>query len=287
VGDPRFRPDLFRGTARAYDQFRLPYPDALIDTLARCCPAAGTGTMLDLACGTGQLGFALRGRFREVWAADLEPDMIALVRAKALAAGLGSVRPVLSAAEDLIAPTGSFLLVTIGNAFHRMQREAVAANVFRWLRPGGWLALVWGGSPWDGDQAWQAALRAFMARWQERAAARSGDRIPAGYEQARQARPDPEILRAAGFEIAPAKTYRQAHEWTPDSIAGYLASTSVLSAAALGELGQAFDADLRRVLAPWSDPGGLRQEVRFECELARRPSAGVSACRGAGTQSSR
>ena len=86
-----------------------------------------------------------------------------------------------------------------------MQREAVAANVFGWLRPGGWLALVWGGSPWDGDQAWQAALRAFMARWQERVAARSGDRIPAGYEQARQTRPDLEILRAAGFEIAPAE----------------------------------------------------------------------------------
>ena len=104
--------------------------------------------MLDLACGTGQLGFALRGRFREVWAADLEPDMIALVRAKALAACVDSVRPVLAAAEDLIAPAESFLLVTIGNAFHRMQREAVAANVFGWLRPGGWLALVWGGSPW-------------------------------------------------------------------------------------------------------------------------------------------
>jgi ubiquinone/menaquinone biosynthesis C-methylase UbiE len=277
VGDPRFRPDLFRGTARAYDQFRLPYPDALIDALARCCPAAGTGTMLDLACGPGQLGFALRGRFREVWAADLEPDMIALVAAKARAAGCTSIRPVLSAAEDLIAPAGVFLLVTIGNAFHRMQREVVAANVFRWLRPGGWLALVWGGSSWDGDQAWQAALRAVMARWQERVAARTGDRVPAGYGQARRTRPDLEILRATGFEVAPAQTYRHAHEWTPDSIAGYLASTSVLSAAALGELGPAFDADLRRTLAPWSDPGGLRQEVRFECELASRPTAGASA----------
>jgi ubiquinone/menaquinone biosynthesis C-methylase UbiE len=271
MGDPQFRTDLFRGTARAYDQFRLPYPAALIDRLARCAPEASTGTLLDLACGTGQLAFALHRWFGEVWAADLEPDMIALVRAKARAAGLTSVRPVLAAAEDLTAAAGSFALVTIGNAFHRMQREAVAANVFRWLRPGGWLALVWGGSPWDGDQAWQAALRSFMARWQDRVAARSGDRIPAGYEQARQSRPDLEILCAAGFEIAPAKTYRHAHEWTPDSIAGWLASTSVLSAAALGELGPAFHADLRRVLAPWADPGGLRHEVRFECELAHRP----------------
>jgi hypothetical protein len=88
--------------------------------------------------------------------------------------------------------------------------------------------------------------------------------------------PDLEILRATGFEIASAQTYRHPHEWTPESIAGYLASTSVLSAAALGELGPAFDADLRRELAPWSAPGGLRQEVRFECELASRPLAGAS-----------
>src|SRR6202035_1781561 len=52
---------------------------------------------------------------------------------------------------------------------------------------------------------------------------------------------------------------------------GYLASTSVLSAAALGEFAPDFDADLRRELAPWSVPGGLRQDVLFACDLARRP----------------
>ena len=233
--------------------------------------------MLDLACGTGQLGFALHGRFREVWAADLEPDMIALVRAKATGRDCTSVRPVLAAAEDLIAPAGSFLLVTIGNAFHRMQREAVAANVFRWLRPGGWLALVWGGSPWDGDQAWQAALRAVMARWQDRVAARAGDRIPAGYEQARRPGPTWRSSAPPDSRSRTRRRYRAAHEWTPDSIAGYLASTSVLSAAALGELGPAFDADLRRALAPWSDARrALRQEVRFECELATPPPAAAT-----------
>lgn len=277
--DPPFRADLFRGTARAYDQFRLPYPRALIDDLARTCSAEGMGTLLDLACGTGQLGFALRRHFREVWAVDLEADMITVVRDKARAAAVTGMRTLIAPAEDLTAPTGAFRLVTAGNAFHRMQREQVAASVLRWLEPGGWLALTWGGSPWEGDQPWQAAMNGFMARWRERVAALGGYRIPAGYEQARQARPDREILRAAGFEAAGTKTYRHEHEWTPDSIAGYLASTSVFSAAALGELALAFDADLRRELAPWSVPGGLRQEVRFACELARRPAAEVSASR--------
>jgi SAM-dependent methyltransferase len=276
VSDPPFRADLFRGTARAYDQFRPPYPQTLIDHLARTCSAEGMGTQLDLACGTGQLAFALRRHFRETWAVDLEPDMITVVRDKARTAALAGMRTLIAPAEDLTAPAGAFRLVTIGNAFHRMQRDTVAANVFRWLEPGGWLALVWGGSPWDGGQPWQAAMNGVMGRWGKRVAALGGDRIPAGYEQARQARPDLEILRAAGFEVTDSATFRHEHEWTPDSVAGYLSSTSVLSAAALGELAPAFGADLRRELAPWSVPGALRQEVRFECELARRPASAVS-----------
>lgn len=276
MADPRFRTDLFRGAGRAYDRFRLPYPQALTDDLARRCAADGTGALLDLACGTGQLGFALRSRFREVWAVDLEPGMIEVVREKAQAAGISDIRPVVGSAEDLAAPAGWFQLVTVGNAFHRLQREAVAANVRRWLQPGGWLALVWGGSPWDGNQAWQLAVTALLGRWRGRVAAGSGDRIPAGYEQARRARPDLEILRDAGFELMGAHTYRHAYEWTPDSIAGFLASTSVLSPAALGDLGPAFDTELRGELAPWSSLGGLRQHVRFACELARRPACRIS-----------
>jgi SAM-dependent methyltransferase len=271
MGDPRFRADLFRGTARAYDQFRLPYPQALIDNLARTCTGDGLGTLLDLACGTGQLGFALRSRFRDVWAVDLEPEMVALVRAKAQAAGLAGIRPVVAAAEDLAAPAGVFQLVTVGNAFHRLQRDVVAGHVFRWLRPGGWLALVWSGSPWEGDQAWQLALTGLLARWRGRIGAHGGDRIPAGYDEARRARPDLEILRAAGFEPAGTETFWSAYDWTPDRLAGFLASTSVLSPAALGDLAPAFGRELRAELAPWSVPGGLRQRVRFACELARRP----------------
>ena len=46
---------------------------------------SGRGRLLDLACGTGQLAFALRSPFAEVWAVDQEPDMVAVVRSKAAA----------------------------------------------------------------------------------------------------------------------------------------------------------------------------------------------------------
>lgn len=275
MNDPPFRDDLFRGTARAYDEYRPPYPPALIDDLARRSGASGAGAMLDLACGTGQLCFALYGKFEHVRAVDLEPDMIALVRAKAAAADLTNLRADMSAAEDLAVPAGSLDLITLGNAFHRLPRRAVAAKALRWLRPGGYLALVWGGSPWDGDSPWQLALAELMRRWRARAQAetRDQDRIPPGHDEARAAAPDLDLLAAAGFELAGRWEFAVQHDWTPDEIVGYLRSTSVLSARALGPLAPEFELDVRRELAGHAVGGRLSEPITFAYELARRPVA--------------
>src|ERR1700727_2088924 len=82
----RFAADLYRGTAAAYERYRLPYPAAMITELGRSAQVSGRGRLLDLACGTGQLAFPLRGWFAEVWAVDQEPDMVEAVRAKAATA---------------------------------------------------------------------------------------------------------------------------------------------------------------------------------------------------------
>jgi trans-aconitate methyltransferase len=62
-----FRRDLFRGTAAYYDRFRVPYPEPLISDLSERASLTGSGTLLDLACGTGQLTFALHERFAQTW----------------------------------------------------------------------------------------------------------------------------------------------------------------------------------------------------------------------------
>jgi hypothetical protein len=59
--------------------------------------------------------------------------------------------------------------------------------------------------------------------------------------------------------------------WTADTLAGFIASTSVLSAAALGEHAAEFDADLRRELARCEPDGRFRQHTEIAYELARRP----------------
>jgi SAM-dependent methyltransferase len=274
--DPAFRTDLFRGTGQDYDRFRLSYPPQLIDDLARRTGADGTGRLLDLACGTGQLAFALRGLFAQILAVDQEPDMVSVVRAKARAAGaagVAKISAVVAQAEYLSVPEQTIDLVVVGNAFHRLQRGTVAGLMLRWLRPGGHVALAWSDGPSSGDEPWQRRLAATMLRWRERAEQAEGGapRVPVAHYEAQRARPDRVVLSAAGFEPEGRYSFPVEHAWTPATITGYLFGTSVLSRRALGPLAAAFEADVRRELAPFADGGTLRQVIDFGYELARRP----------------
>ena len=203
----RFAPDLYRGSAGYYDRYRLAYPEAMITDLVQRAGVSGRGRLLDLACGTGQLAFPLRRWFTEVWAVDSEPDMVKTVRAKAAAAGAGEVRPVVSSAETLHAQPGYFELAVIGNAFHRLDRDLVAGRVLGWLEAGGHLALCWSSGPWTGEEDWRRALAAAVARW--RTVLGAEGRVPAGWDLARQRRPDAQVLSGAGFEAGRAPGVRR------------------------------------------------------------------------------
>jgi hypothetical protein len=106
-----------------------------------------------------------------------------------------------------------------------------------------------------------------MHRWQDRNGA--DPRIPAGYDAARRTRPDRDVLAAAGFEVVADIEVSARHAWTLDQIVGYVASTSVLSAAALGDSVEDFAADLRGALRSCQPDEPYRQDTTFRCELAR------------------
>jgi SAM-dependent methyltransferase len=264
-----FRRDLFRGTAAYYDRFRVPYPQNLIDDLSEQTSLTGSGTLLDLACGTGQLSFRLHERFARTWAIDQEPDMVEFVARKAAATG-GGIRTAVGSAEELSLPAASIDLAVIGNAFHRLPRDVVAGLLYGWLKPGGYLAVVGGGGPEEnppslsasgGPAPWQEALHAVLARWQP------PDRVPDGYERERAERPDAAVLRDAGFDHLGKREFAVAYEWTEDSLIGHAYSTSVRSRAALGDSATDFEADLRSSLAPHAP---FKQQISFAYELARR-----------------
>ncbi|GAB4060590.1 class I SAM-dependent methyltransferase [Catellatospora paridis] len=184
--EPDFAANLYQGTAERYDQFRLHYPRVLIQDLAIRAQPSRHGRLLDLACGTGQLAFALADLFAVTWAVDQEPDMVRVVKAKA-ARYRHNIQAIISSVEELSAGSAAFELITIGNAFHRLRRDQVARHAIEWLRPSGHLALCWSSSPWAGHAAWQKALSEVLDQWASRLNSR--DRLPQGWAAAREATP--------------------------------------------------------------------------------------------------
>ena len=267
--EARFAADLYRGTAAAYERYRLPYPEAMTADLTLRAGVSGRGRLLDLACGTGQLAFPLRHWFTEVWAVDQEQDMVEVVRAKAATAEARNLLPVVSSAETLDAQPEHFELAVIGNAFHRLNRDLAASRIFGWLQPGGHLALCWSSQPWIGEHSWQRALAAALDRW--KAALGAGHRIPAGWDEARSRRPDSSVLSDGGFELAGRHDFAVERRWTLPELAGLIRSTSFLPGVVLGDQAAAFDADLAASLGPHSDDGAFTETVSFAYELARKP----------------
>jgi SAM-dependent methyltransferase len=259
---PNLAPDAFRGTAEAYMRFRPPYPSALLDDLLARLPARQR--LLDLACGPGRIGLALANRFQEVWALDLEPEMIAAARRRADREGLANVRYVVGKAETLDAPFAAFDLITIGEAFHRLDQRTVAARAFAWLRPGGLIATMGGAGFFQGDQPWKKAMlavaRHFFPEGWATAAPGASDSI-VGIE---------DVLRAAGFADVTTTDYTVAHAWTIESIIGYLRSTSVCSEQALRGQGAAFNAALTEALLAVEPSGRFPEDLGFGCTSGRK-----------------
>lgn len=241
--DLRYRKDLFRGTAEYYDKFRPAYPAALLE------PLRGANRVLDLACGTGQLAFALAADVGDVWAVDQEPELVEFGRRKAQRLGVTNVAWIAASAED-VALDGTFDVVAIGNAFHRLDREAVVRRLVPHLGAGGCVALLWSGTPWGGDRPWQRALQDCMARWRDVADAR--DRVPAGWQEAMDRDPHDAVLRRAGLVYEGPTELTVSQRWTVESLTGFMYSTSFLNRTALGPH-TADGPDFRSGARPWID----------------------------------
>jgi SAM-dependent methyltransferase len=264
---PRYRKDLFAGTAEYYDRFRPPYPTVLLEDLRARVSLGGTDRLLDLACGTGQVAFALAADVAEVWAVDQEAESIEFAKRKAQSLGVTNIRWIAAAAEE-VGLEGAFDLVAIGNAFHRLDRAAVARRLVPHLPERGGVALLWGGTPWRGDRPWQHVLADTLEGWMDAVGARH--RVPTGWEQVIDQDPHERVLRRAGLSYEGLFEFSVEERWSIETLIGFVYSTSFLNRTVVERHVDEFESDLRRRLLACCADGVFEQDLTFAYELARR-----------------
>lgn len=256
-----FAPDLFAGTADYYESFRPRYPDVmLVDLLER---VGSVGSLVDIACGTGQIAVPLARHVDRVLAVDLEPDMIEVGRAVADKAGIANITWQVGRAEDLDIAAHSVDLLTIGNAFHRLDRELIAARAKQWLRPGGALVVMGYGTHPNSSEPkppWQGIISRVTRTWTGPLSEAAKRALAAPFHE--------EMLTSAGFAIEQ-HDWTMPRRWTLDELVGLTFSISVSSKRVLGDRADAFEAELRSALLGYDESGEYDEELRFFAIIAR------------------
>jgi ubiquinone/menaquinone biosynthesis C-methylase UbiE len=264
---PHFPPDAFVGTAPYYARYRVPYPRALLQDLVRRAGVTGQGRLLDLACGPGRVAFGLADMFREIWAIDLEPEMIAVGKEEATQRGVHHIQWMVGKAEELTAPPAWFELVTIGEAFHRLDQQVVAEQTRLWLQPGRCLAVIGTCSLASDWEPWQRIVAQIVHKWTGRVVSTGGvstPHVPSGSTEHTEW-----VLQQSGFEEVGSYSFIEPHDWTIETILGNLFSLSVCSKRVLGSNADAFETDLKAALLAHDPSGRYHEKMRFGYTLGR------------------
>lgn len=257
--------DLFASTAEYYARYRPGYPAAVFARLRAAFGLDGTGRLLDLGCGTGELARPLHADFAEVVGVDRSPEMVAEARRQSGRAGLANIRLLCMPAEDISDQLGRFRLVTLGNSFHWMRRDVVLDKAYDLLEHRGGVAVL--GNPggiWAGEDPWERVVREVVVRWLgPRRRTRAG--LFAATEGAERV-----ALARSRFVDSAAYEHRWERPVDVDTILGELYSTSFANKTLLGEQAAAFAADVRRALLALEPSGRFVQHLRTECIFAHK-----------------
>ena len=252
---PEFSEKAFVGTAQFYSQYLPPYPKELWDDLRARTGLTGKGRLLDIGCGPGRVTLALSPYFDEVWAIDPELEMIGEGRTRS--AGATNIHWMTIRAEDFSAPNEFFDLITIGEAFHRLDQPVVAKRAFGWLKYGSSIAILWQVNLWPGDQEWQHLAREIVFTYTRR------DSVDHESAPKPQYPSFADALRVNGFGNIASRDFHTPFAWTVDSMIGYIYSTSILSKRILGNRIEAFENDFRRTLTGCNPNGRFEEDIAF------------------------
>jgi SAM-dependent methyltransferase len=260
---PDFDPRRFRANVPYYARFRLPYPDLLVDRIAEWAGLETGDAVLDLGAGPGPLAIAFARMGMEVTAIDPEPDMLAALRLAAAEAET-EIDIRLGSSFEMPGDIGTFRLVTMGRAFHWMDRAATLEMLDGFVTRDGAVALIHDDHPPTAENAWRSLLRDLANRY---------GRADAAHVRAAKApdyRAHESLLLASVFNRIERIGVIIRREIGADDIVGLAYSLSALSPERLGARARGFETELRGELARLSPDGRFIEIAELSALVARR-----------------
>ena len=264
-----YEPRRFQSAVPYYERYRLGYPERLIARVVALLGLKEGDAVLDLGCGPGSLSVPFARAGMAVTAADPEPEMLAAAGASARAA-----RVPLSlwrgGSYDLTQEMGPFRLVTIGRAFHWMDRMATLTMLDKIVAAGGAVAFFHDAHPVLPENEWFKLLCKVGDRYGRSARPHIAERKALGHR-----RYEPFLYQSAfteldGLSVTVRKTI------TVDDIVGRAFSQSTTSPEKLGARADDFEAELRERLHELSPSGQFTEIAEMVALAARRPGGARS-----------
>ena len=254
------KPARFDLAVDHYVAARVHYAPDLIAWLARVTEAANR-RVLDLGCGPGFIANTIAPFAEDVLGLDPSPNMIDAARA----AAAPNARFEIGSSEDLSVVDAPLQLVTIGRAFHWMNRNQTLRDLDPLIADGGAIALL-NDKPADLPmnrwwQAFNAVTKAFAVLDDYNQHRASDDWIP-----------HEEVLAHSVFNDLRSISVFKTHEWSFDKLLRHTLSRSGTTEELLGPRKSEMEAAMREALAPFGpEPWtSLNQHIAL---IARRSRA--------------
>jgi len=145
-------PSRFAAAAKHYPAGRPAYSQRLISQIVKDLHLGAKDAVMDLGCGPGQLAMLFAPFVGSVLAIDPSAEMLEVARQAAK--GVDNIHLKFGSSFDLGPELGTFKLVTIGRAFHWMDRPDTLRRLDAMVERDGAVVLFSDSHPKHRDNAW-------------------------------------------------------------------------------------------------------------------------------------
>jgi SAM-dependent methyltransferase len=253
----------FSSAAPHYLKGRPAYSATLIRDVVLLCGLNRKHRVMDLGCGPGPLAVALASFVGEVVGIDPEPAMLEAAAAHATRAGV-KVRLVQGDSERLGPSLGRFRAITVGRAFHWMDRSPTLGRLDALVETEGAVVLFRDRHPDLPDNAWRGPYQELVGRYavddEARARRKSPDWLP-----------DEAVLLASPFSRLERIAVIERRRTPVESFVDRAFSMSGTAPGRIGARADALAREILRLMDGCARGGMVTEIVETEALIARRP----------------